>query len=51
MPSKDVHDDGAVDGERLIMAEQTTINARNQPDVHRRARLKVEHSWQSSEST
>jgi EmrB/QacA subfamily drug resistance transporter len=23
-----------VDGERLIMAEQTTINARNQPDVH-----------------
>ena len=22
-----------VDGERLIMAEQTTINARNQPDV------------------
>jgi EmrB/QacA subfamily drug resistance transporter len=24
-----------VDGERLIMAEQTTINARNQPDVHR----------------
>jgi EmrB/QacA subfamily drug resistance transporter len=35
MPSKDVHDDGAVDGERLIMAEQTTINARNQPDVHK----------------
>ena len=24
-----------VDGERLIMAEQTTINARNQPDIHR----------------
>ena len=24
-----------IDGERLIMAEQTTINARNQPDVHR----------------
>lgn len=24
----------SVDGERLIMAEQTTINARNQPDVH-----------------
>lgn len=23
-----------VDGERMIMAEQTTINARNQPDVH-----------------
>ena len=24
-----------IDGERLIMAEQTTINARNQPDIHR----------------
>ena len=24
----------AVDGERMIMAEQTTINARNQPDIH-----------------
>ena len=23
-----------VDGERLIMAEQTNINARNQPDIH-----------------
>ena len=28
-------EDSAIDGERLIMAEQTTINARNQPDVHR----------------
>lgn len=27
-------DELPVDGERLIMAEQTTINARNQPDVH-----------------
>ena len=24
----------AVDGERMIIAEQTTINARNQPDIH-----------------
>ncbi len=28
-------EDAVVDGERLIMAEQTTINARNQPDIHR----------------
>ena len=28
-------EDTNIDGERLIMAEQTTINARNQPDVHR----------------
>jgi len=27
-------DEEPIDGERLIMAEQTTINARNQPDVH-----------------
>jgi len=27
-------DEQPIDGERLIMAEQTTINARNQPDVH-----------------
>jgi MFS family permease len=27
-------DEERIDGERLIMAEQTTINARNQPDVH-----------------
>jgi hypothetical protein len=27
-------DETPVDGERLIMAEQTTINARNQPDAH-----------------
>ncbi len=28
-------DELPIDGERLIMAEQTNINARNQPDVHR----------------
>jgi EmrB/QacA subfamily drug resistance transporter len=28
-------DEGPIDGERLIMAEQTNINSRNQPDVHR----------------
>jgi hypothetical protein len=27
-------EEGPVDGERMIMAEQTNINARNQPDVH-----------------
>ena len=31
---RDEEDETPVDGERLIMAEQTTINARNQPDVH-----------------
>lgn len=35
LPSeKREEDELPVDGERLIMAEQTTINARNQPDVH-----------------
>ncbi|HUR99631.1 MAG TPA: MDR family MFS transporter [Pyrinomonadaceae bacterium] len=32
---KKEEDEMPVDGERLIMAEQTNINARNQPDVHR----------------
>ncbi len=31
---KEEREEESVDGERLIMAEQTTINARNQPDVH-----------------
>jgi hypothetical protein len=35
LPGDGRNDDGeVVDGERMIMAEQTTINARNQPDVH-----------------
>ncbi|MBA3351232.1 MAG: MFS transporter [Blastocatellia bacterium] len=32
---KENEEEEAVDGERLIMAEQTVINARNQPDIHR----------------
>ncbi len=32
---KETDEEEAVDGERLIMAEQTMINARNQPDIHR----------------
>ncbi len=31
---KGEREEDTVDGERLIMAEQTNINARNQPDVH-----------------
>ncbi len=34
LPKKNEEEE-AVDGERLIMAEQTVINARNQPDIHR----------------
>ncbi|PYT01038.1 MAG: MFS transporter [Acidobacteria bacterium] len=34
LPSEKEEDEVPIDGERLIMAEQTTINARNQPDVH-----------------
>jgi len=33
LPAERGEEEGAVDGERLIMAEQTTINARNQPHV------------------
>ena len=32
---KEKRDGEEIDGERLIMAEQTTINSRNQPDVHK----------------
>jgi EmrB/QacA subfamily drug resistance transporter len=32
---KEKREEEAVDGERLIMAEQTMINSRNQPDVHK----------------
>ena len=34
LPGKGDEDEAAVDGEKMIMAEQTTINARNQPDIH-----------------
>jgi EmrB/QacA subfamily drug resistance transporter len=34
LPKEERVEETQVDGERLIMAEQTTINARNQPDVH-----------------
>ena len=34
LPSEREEEEKSVDGERLIMAEQTNINARNQPDVH-----------------
>jgi len=34
LPREKRRDEEPIDGERLIMAEQTTINARNQPDVH-----------------
>lgn len=34
LPKENREEETAIDGERLIMAEQTTINARNQPDVH-----------------
>jgi MFS family permease len=34
LPKEDGREEEPVDGERLIMAEQTAINARNQPDVH-----------------
>jgi hypothetical protein len=34
LPGDKREDELPVDGERLIMAEQTTINARNQPDIH-----------------
>ena len=35
LPKGDGKEEEPVDGERLIMAEQTAINARNQPDVHK----------------
>ena len=31
---KEREDEEPIDGERLIMSEQTVINARNQPDIH-----------------
>jgi MFS family permease len=34
LPGKGDEEEEAVDGEKMIMAEQTTINARNQPDIH-----------------
>jgi MFS family permease len=34
LPKERQEEDSTIDGERLIMSEQTVINARNQPDVH-----------------
>ncbi|HVF29322.1 MAG TPA: MDR family MFS transporter [Pyrinomonadaceae bacterium] len=34
LPREERVEEVPVDGERMIMAEQTTINARNQPDAH-----------------
>ena len=31
---KQPEEEAAIDGERMIMSEQTVINARNQPDIH-----------------